>query len=45
MTAKTMFCAVLFAAAAWCQSYHGGVRGTFVDGPGARIGEESVAGR
>ena len=42
MTAKTMFCAVLFAGAAWCQSYLGGVRGTVLDGTGKSIGEVKV---
>jgi hypothetical protein len=42
MTAKTMFCAVLFAGAAWCQSYLGGVRGTVLDGSGKSIGEVKV---
>jgi hypothetical protein len=37
-----MFCAVLFAGAAWCQSYLGGVRGTILDGSGKSIGEVKV---
>ena len=42
MTAKTIFCAVLFAGAAWCQSYLGGVRGTVLDGSGKSMGEVKV---
>src|ERR1700751_5972836 len=42
MTAKTIFCAVLFAGATWCQSYLGGVRGTVLDGSGKSIGEVKV---
>ena len=43
MTAKTIFCALLFAGATWCQSYLGGVRGTVIDGSGKSIGEVKVA--
>ena len=42
MTAKIVFCAVLFAGAAWCQSYLGGVRGTVLDGSGKSMGEVKV---
>jgi len=42
MTAKTIFCAALFAAASWGQSYLGGVRGTVLDGSGKAIGEVKV---
>jgi hypothetical protein len=33
---------VLFAGAAWCQSYLGGVRGTVLDGSGKSMGEVKV---
>ena len=33
---------MLFAGAAWCQSYLGGVRGTVLDGSGKSIGEVKV---
>src|SRR5260370_34926175 len=42
MTAKNIFCALLFAGATWCQSYLGGVRGTVLDGSGKSIGEVKV---
>jgi hypothetical protein len=42
MKAKTIFCAMLFAGATWCQSYLGGVRGTVLDGSGKAIGDVKV---
>jgi hypothetical protein len=42
MRAKSIFCALLFAGATWCQSYLGGVRGTVIDGSGKSIGEVKV---
>jgi trimeric autotransporter adhesin len=42
MTRKSIFCALLFAGATWCQSYLGGVRGTVLDGSGKSIGEVKV---
>src|ERR1700748_2618057 len=42
MKTKSILCGVVFAAAAWCQSYLGGVRGTVMDGSGKSIAEAKV---
>src|ERR1017187_9517563 len=42
MTAKTIFCAALLAAASWSQSYLGALRGTVLDGSGKSIGDTKV---
>ena len=42
MTAKTIFCAALLAAASWSQSYLGGLRGTVLDGSGKSVGDTKV---
>ena len=42
MKTKTILCGAMFLAAAWCQSYLGGIRGNVFDASGKSIGEAKV---